>query len=184
MIGKDGWIEGIHHVHSPHYAPRPDGTTVTLVVIHSICLPEGEYGGCDVADLFTGTLDCRRHPTYASLENLRVSAHFFIRRDGQMTQFVSCQHSAWHAGASLWRGKSQCNDFSIGIELEGTGRECYSDLQYQCLTDMIHMLTACYPIMAVVGHNHIAPHRKQDPGPCFDWSRLFRTIGNHYDGRT
>lgn len=159
-------------MHSPHCDVRPPGTAITLVVIHGISLPPGKFGGDGVQQLFMGTLDPALHPYYAAIANLRVSAHFFIRRDGEVVQFVPCWRRAWHAGVSTWRGRERCNDYSIGIELEGTDRTAYAAPQYDALADLLVALKRRYPLAATVGHSDIAPGRKSDPGPAFDWSRL------------
>ena len=145
--------------------------------MHSISLPPGDYGGADVERLFTNGLDCAAHPDYDRLRGLRVSAHFFIRRAGQVVQFVSCDDSAWHAGVSEWAGREQCNDYPIGIELEGLEGERFEAAQYAALTGLLRSLARRYPIDTVVGHQHIAPGRKADPGPGFDWPRLGRALG-------
>ena len=145
----------------------------TLIVIHNISLPPGEFGGSAIADLFLNQLDCNAHPYYdAHLRGLRVSSHFLIRRDGALEQFVSCDARAWHAGVSNFFGRERCNDFSIGVELEGTDDTAFDDAQYATLGALVRALVAHYPIEALAGHADIAPGRKTDPGPCFDWSRL------------
>lgn len=179
----DGWVQGIRHLPSENHSPRPPQAAVRLVVIHGISLPPGEFGGAAVEQLFTNALDCTAHPYYACLRGLRVSAHFFIRRTGELLQFVSTQHAAWHAGESLWRGSENCNDFSIGIELEGCDDTPYTAAQYAQLAQLFASLAATYPHLAVAGHCHIAPQRKSDPGAAFDWQKLFSHIGAHYDGR-
>jgi AmpD protein len=159
---------------SPHCDERPAGTAIELLVIHAISLPAGEYGGPDVAALFCGTLDCTRRADYADLTGLRVSAHFFIRRDGQITQFVPVHRRAWHAGVSRFAGRERCNDFSIGIELEGCDDDAFTTAQYATLSALTRALRAAYPAIhaeAIVGHSEIAPGRKTDPGPHFDWAR-------------
>jgi AmpD protein len=170
-----GWLSGIRHVISPNCDGRPDGETVRLVVIHNISLPPGEFGGPGVEQLFTNGLDPAEHPYYAAISDLRVSAHFFIRRDGEVIQFVPCGQRAWHAGASCWQGRERCNDFSIGIELEGTDEVPFTDRQYEALNELMALLVAAYPIQGVAGHSDIAPGRKTDPGACFDWGRVKTT---------
>lgn len=170
----EGWIDGIRHIPSPNCDERPAGKRVWLVVIHAISLPPGEFGGPGVIELFTNRLDPAAHPYYQGIRGLRVSAHFFIRRDGETIQFVPCSKRAWHAGVSSWRGRERCNDFSVGIELEGSDETPFTDAQYAALDDLLAALRAAYPIDDVVGHADIAPGRKTDPGPCFDWSRLAR----------
>jgi len=161
---------------SPHCDDRPPGEIPHLIVIHAISLPPGHFGGDDVEKLFTGCLDPDAHPYYKDIGHLRVSAHFFIRRDGQVVQFVSCHQRAWHAGLSSWQGKNRCNDFSIGIELEGCDDQPFTEDQYAQLRRLIHVLQHQWPIQDIVGHSDIAPGRKTDPGPCFDWSRLQEDI--------
>jgi AmpD protein len=146
------------------------------VVLHSISLPPGEYGGDAVERLFTNRLDCDAHPYFDGLRGLRVSAHFLIRRDGGLLQFVSCDRCAWHAGQSEWRGRAQCNAWSIGIELEGLEGQPFDPPQYRALARLLRALTAAYPIEEVVGHEHVAPGRKHDPGAGFDWALLARTL--------
>ena len=146
--------------------------SIDLALVHSISLPPGEYGSDAIERLFTNRLDWQAHPYYQQIAGLEVSAHFLIRRDGELLQFVSCDARAWHAGASSWRGRSDCNDFSIGIELEGLEGATFDGAQYAVLADLVDALAARYPITAVVGHEHVAPGRKHDPGGGFDWSRL------------
>ena len=182
-LTADGWINAIRHLPSSHHTARPAAAKIVLVVIHGISLPPRQFGGEAVAHLFCGTLDCDEHPYFAKLRGLRVSAHFFIRRDGELTQFVSTEAAAWHAGDSLWRGKKNCNDFSIGIELEGCDDIPYTKAQYQQLTRLLKTLIGYYPHLRIAGHCHIASARKTDPGDAFDWQALFTAIGNRYDGR-
>lgn len=171
-----GWTRDAVGMPSPHHDARPDGATIDLLVIHNISLPPGEFGGPGIADLFLGRLDCDAHPYYERLRGLRVSAHFLIRRDGAVLQFVSCLDRAWHAGQSEWRGRTCCNDFSLGIELEGTDDTPFEDRQYARLARLARSLFARYPIVDVTGHSDIAPGRKTDPGPCFDWARFRRDL--------
>jgi N-acetyl-anhydromuramoyl-L-alanine amidase len=145
---------------------------VELVVLHSISLPPGVFGGSQVQALFTNTLRGEEHPCFAALEGLRVSAHFFVRRDGSLMQFVACDRRAWHAGVSAWEGRANCNDYSIGIELEGLEGGSFTPAQYRRTGALLRALRRRYPLRAVCGHEHVAPGRKQDPGPGFDWSRL------------
>lgn len=169
-IDADGWCkQGARCLPSPNFDKRPAATDISLLVIHNISLPPGQFGGPFIADLFSNQLDCDAHPYFDRLRSLRVSAHFLIRRDGAVMQFVSCANRAWHAGVSTFAGRQQCNDFSIGIELEGTDFEPFTDLQYQSLTTLTLALQTHYPLTDVVGHEHIAPGRKTDPGPFFDW---------------
>jgi N-acetyl-anhydromuramoyl-L-alanine amidase len=159
-------------VPSPNHDERPPGEAIRLIVVHAISLPPAEFGGPGVELLFTNTLDPAEHPYYATIAHLRVSAHFFIRRDGAVIQFVDPAKRAWHAGESSWRGRERCNDFSIGIELEGCDTQPFEAVQYERLAALIRKLVGRYPIEAVVGHSDIAPGRKTDPGPYFDWGRL------------
>jgi AmpD protein len=174
-LDASGWLGGATRIDSPNFDARPGGTPIELIVIHGISLPPGEFGGAAVIDLFTNRLDHAVHPYYAGLRDLNVSAHFFIRRDGRLIQFVSCLCRAWHAGVSAWCGRTRCNDFSIGIELEGTDEIAYEDAQYATCLALIAALKRAYPIRALAGHSDIAPGRKTDPGPSFDWSRLSLT---------
>lgn len=159
-------------IDSPNCDLRPDGIAVRLIVIHAISLPPGEFGGPGVEQLFTNTLNADEHPYYAGIHALRVSAHFFIRRDGTLIRFVHPDLRAWHAGVSCWQGVARCNDFSIGIELEGCDEREFEATQYGQLGQLLQYLCARYPIEGIVGHADIAPGRKTDPGPCFDWKKL------------
>lgn len=172
----EGWWPGARRVDSPNQGERPPGTEITLAVLHSISLPPGHYGGEAVEQLFTNRLDPQAHPSFAGLEGLRVSAHFVIRRDGRTEQYVSCDRRAWHAGASTWRGRANCNDWSIGIELEGLEGHRFDARQYARLATLLRALSLRYPIQEVTGHEHVAPGRKRDPGPGFDWQRLARQL--------
>jgi AmpD protein len=147
------------------------------VVLHSISLPPGRYGGEAVERLFTNRLDWDAHPWFEAIRGLQVSAHFFIRRDGRLIQFVSCERRAWHAGLSSWRGRENCNDWSVGIELEGLEGRLFEARQYRRLARLLHSLADHYPLREVVGHEHVAPGRKHDPGSGFDWVRLQRELG-------
>jgi AmpD protein len=171
-MNEDGWLQGVRHCPSPNRDFRPAGVATRLVVVHAISLPPGEYGGPGVEQLFTNSLDPTAHPYYATIAGLKVSAHFFIRRDGELIQFVSTHERAWHAGVSCWRGNERCNDFSLGIELEGCESEGFEPAQYECLDALLRTLRDMYPIEGVVGHSDVAPGRKWDPGPHFDWGRL------------
>jgi AmpD protein len=171
-----GWWGGAGRRDSPHFGPRPPGTEVSLAVLHSISLPPGEFGGPAVEDLFMGRLDWDAHPFYASIRGLEVSAHFFVRRDGALLQFVSCDARAWHAGHSSWRGRANCNDWSIGIELEGLEGGLFEPAQYRAAAALLRALARRYPIGEVVGHEHVAAGRKADPGAGFDWERLARAL--------
>jgi AmpD protein len=172
-ISPDGWLASARHCPSPNFRPREQGDTIDLAVIHSISLPPGEYGGDEIERLFTNRLDWDAHPYYQAIRGLEVSAHFLVRRDGELLQFVSCDDRAWHAGASAWRGRGDCNAYSIGIELEGLEGDAFEPVQYEVLTRLLVTLRSRYPIAAIVGHEHIAPGRKNDPGAGFDWSRLW-----------
>ena len=167
-----GWLASATHCPSPNYGPRPQGTVIDLVVVHSISLPPQHYGTGDVQRLFTNQLDWDAHPYFQSIRGLEVSAHFFISRQGTVWQFVSCDDRAWHAGASSWQGRDRCNDYSIGIELEGLEGQLFEPAQYDSLAQISQCIQAQYPIQSIAGHEHIAPGRKQDPGPGFDWQRL------------
>lgn len=167
-----GWLRGVTHCPSPNSDLRPEGEAVRLVVVHAISLPPDTFGGPGVEQLFTNTLSPDAHPYYAGIAGLRVSAHFFIRRDGSVIQFVPVHLRAWHAGVSNWRGRERCNDFSIGIELEGCDSQPFTAVQYRRLARLIARLRRRFPIEDIVGHSHIAPGRKTDPGPFFDWNRL------------
>lgn len=164
-------------VPSPNCDDRPDDTPITLLVVHGISLPPGRFGGEAIARLFTNRLDAHAHPSFAAIAGMRVSAHFLIRRDGRLVQFVACTKRAWHAGESSWRDRSRCNDFSIGVELEGTDTRPYTASQYRALARLARALMRRYPIVDVVGHSDVAPGRKTDPGPAFDWARLARQAG-------
>jgi AmpD protein len=167
----DGRLTRARQVASPNQDERPAGISVPLLVIHNISLPPGEFGGAGVIDLFLNRLDYAAHPFYLTLRALQVSSHFFIRRDGELIQFVPCERRAWHAGASRWRDCERCNDFSIGIELEGTDELAFTDAQYAELARLTRDIRGRYPIEDIVGHSDIAPGRKTDPGPQFDWAR-------------
>ncbi|RZL65491.1 MAG: 1,6-anhydro-N-acetylmuramyl-L-alanine amidase AmpD [Variovorax sp.] len=176
-LWHDGWYRPARALPSPNFGPRPVGAQIDLVVLHSISLPPGEYGGDAVQQLFTNQLDWEAHPYFQTIRGIEVSAHFYVRRDGALWQFVSCDARAWHAGASSWRGRDNCNDDSIGIELEGLEGLLFEDAQYATLADLCPHLAQQYPIAFVAGHEHIAPGRKEDPGPGFDWARLRNELG-------
>lgn len=171
-LDDQGWLAAARPVPSPNCDERPADTDIRLIVIHNISLPPGEFGGPGVEQLFSNRLDPAEHPYYATIQGLKVSAHFFIRRDGELLQFVPCTRRAWHAGASRWHGRERCNDFSIGVELEGTDELPFTEAQYQVLGRLVAALRAAYPIEGLAGHSDIAPGRKTDPGPHFDWRRL------------
>lgn len=175
-ITDDGIAERIRFIASPNCDARPAGTAVELAVIHAISLPPGEFGGAGVVELFTNRLDPAAHPYYAGIAGLKVSAHFLVRRDGELIQFVPCAMRAWHAGPSSWRGRERCNDFSVGIELEGSDDTPFEDAQYAALDTLMRALKVRYPIADIAGHSDIAPERKTDPGPHFDWARFRRGL--------
>lgn len=175
-LGKDGWLHGARRIDSPNFDARPGGELPSLIVIHAISLPPDQFGGPGVEELFTNRLDPAAHPYYRDIHQLRVSAHFFIRRDGELIQFVSCLQRAWHAGASQWRGRERCNDFSIGIELEGCDSLPFELTQYATLAALIRRLRQTWPLPNIAGHSDIAPGRKTDPGPGFDWTELARRL--------
>ena len=171
----EGWLTGARRVVSPNCDARPDGADITLMVVHGISLPPGEYGGGWIDDLFCNRLDPEAHPYFREIAGLRVSSHLLIRRDGEVIQYVPFSRRAWHAGDSCFEGRSACNDFSIGIELEGQDTEPYTDRQYEQLAAVMQALVAAYPGLSldrVAGHCDIAPGRKTDPGPAFDWQQL------------
>ena len=170
-IDRRGLLEGAGFIASRNSDERPPGSEIRLLVIHCISLPPGEFGGAGIVDLFTNCLDPDAHPYYREIKDLAVSSHFLVRRDGEIIQFVSCDRRAWHAGESAWRGRSRCNDFSVGIELEGCDDQPFEAAQYERLAELTRALEAKYPITDRVGHCDIAPGRKTDPGPCFDWVR-------------
>jgi AmpD protein len=175
-IGADGWCPGARRYDSPNFDARPAGVAVDLLVIHNISLPAGKFGGPHIADLFTNRVDFAADPSFADLHGLTVSAHFLVRRDGRVLQFVSCNERAWHAGVSRFGGRDQCNDFSVGIEVEGSDHVAFSPAQYESLGALIVALGSRYPLIAVAGHEHIAPGRKTDPGPFFSWESLAESI--------
>jgi len=170
-LDSEGRVAGARFVPSPNCDARPAGRAIDLLVIHHISLPPGEFGGPGIVELFTNRLDPAAHPYYATVAGMKVSVHFLIRRDGELSQFVPCGARAWHAGESSWKGRAQCNDFSIGIELEGTAEAPFTAAQYRQLARLTRALKARYPIRDIVGHSDIAPGRKSDPGPHFDWAR-------------
>ena len=172
-----GWYRFARHVHSPNIGPRPVGTAVDLLVLHSISLPPGVYGGPEVQALFTNQLDWSAHPYFQSIQGMQVSSHFYIQRQGELWQFVSCDDRAWHAGVSHYRGKDNCNDNSIGIEFEGLEGDRFEAAQYETLQSLVSALSARYPVEHIAGHEHVAPGRKNDPGAGMDWGLLQRTLG-------
>jgi N-acetyl-anhydromuramoyl-L-alanine amidase len=182
-VDAQGWVAAARRLPSPNFEARPAGAVPTLVVVHNISLPPDTFGGPEIADLFLNRLDCDAHPYFDQhLRGVRVSAHFVIHRDGALEQFVSCNERAWHAGVSSFFGRERCNDFSIGIELEGSDTTAFEPAQYVTLAALVKALAAHYPVDALAGHADIAPGRKTDPGPHFDWSRLQRDtqLGNAF----
>lgn len=173
-VEAGGVIPEAGQIASPNCDERPDGCAIDLIVIHNISLPPGAFGGDGVIELFTNRLNPEDHPYYREIHHLKVSAHFFIRRNGELIQFVPCDKRAWHAGVSQWQGRERCNDFSIGIELEGDDETPFEEAQYATLNALLTALREVYPVAAVMGHSDIAPGRKTDPGPCFDWGRVSR----------
>ncbi|MGC4007996.1 MAG: 1,6-anhydro-N-acetylmuramyl-L-alanine amidase AmpD [Pseudomonas sp.] len=177
---ESGWCLDAQRCPSPNFNARPDGEEVSLLVIHNISLPPGQFGTCKVQEFFQNRLDADEHPYFASICSLTVSAHFLIERDGSLFQFVSCHSRAWHAGVSRFDGRENCNDFSIGIELEGTDTDPYSDRQYEVLAQLTREIRKVFPAITpkrIQGHCDIAPERKTDPGEAFDWTRYFADIG-------
>jgi len=167
-----GWWQGAVRRNSPNFDARDPAIPIELVVLHHISLPAGQFQGDSVRDFFENRLDTGATPELAELADVRVSAHFFVRRDGTALQFVSCDDRAWHAGVSAWRGRPVCNDFSVGIEIEGDSVQAFTEAQYSALNDLLGALKLAYPIAAVTAHSEIAAGRKVDPGPTFDWSRI------------
>ena len=168
------------YLESPNQDERPDGEEPTLLVVHSISLPPGEYGGEAIERFFTNCLDPAAHPYFREICSLKVSSHFLVRRDGELIQFVPTQRRAWHAGVSRWRGRERCNDFSIGVELEGRDDAPFAELQYQTLIRLVRTLRACHPLRDLAAHSDIAPGRKTDPGPYFDWPRVLAALAAHH----
>lgn len=175
-IDASGYLDKACQINSPNYDERPPECEINLLVIHNISLPPNEYDGDGVIELFTNQIDPDAHPYYKTLVGVKVSTHFFIRRDGNIIQFVSCLNRAWHAGESSWQNKTRCNDFSIGIELEGCDTEPFTEQQYAILSLLTHAIQNTYPITGIIGHSDIAPGRKTDPGPCFDWASYRATL--------
>ena len=175
-LGPDGRLAPCRFVASPNHDERPSGERVTLLVVHSISLPPGEYGSDAIERLFTNRLDPAAHPYFQEIAGLRVSSHFLVRRDGEVMQFVATDRRAWHAGESRWRGRSRCNDFSIGVELEGTDEGPFAPAQYERLAALIVALRARLPLRDVAAHSDVAPGRKTDPGARFDWPRLLGAL--------
>lgn len=173
---KNGWYKFARHQTSPNYGARPENTQINLIVIHSISLPPGQFGGDEVQHLFCNTLNWDAHPYFEQIRDTKVSAHFYIRRNGELWQFVSCDDRAWHAGQSSYLGKDNCNDYSVGIELEGLEGDSFEMAQYDSLSSLCAVLQQNYPIAHLAGHEHIAPGRKADPGEKFDWLHLRRAL--------
>jgi AmpD protein len=175
-MAGDEWIVGARRVLSPNRDSRPSGTAISLLLLHSISLPRGRYGkvsgGSAIERLFTNRLDPAEHPSFADLAGLRVSSHFLIYRDGELVQFVPWTERAWHAGASRWRARESCNDFSVGVELEGVDDGAFAAAQYRCLERLVRKLQSSLPLRHVAGHSDVAPDRKSDPGTQFDWARF------------
>lgn len=175
-LWHQGWYRHSRALASPNFGPRPDNVQTDLIVIHSISLPPGEFGNGHVQRLFTNQLDFEAHNYFQGIRGLQVSSHFFIARGGELWQFVSCNDRAWHAGQSSYRGRDNCNDDSIGIELEGLEGDAFEPAQYETLSGLCAAILAQYPIMHIAGHEHIAPGRKLDPGPGFKWLLLQRSL--------
>ena len=167
-----GWLAGARRVSSPNFDARPAGAVVDLLVVHHISLPPGRFSGDAIERLFCNRLDALADPSFAALRGLRVSAHFLIRRRGELLQFVATDARAWHCGASQFLGRERCNDFSIGVELEGDGSHRFTEPQYRRLARLLATLRERHPLRWIAGHSDIAPQRKRDPGPCFDWARV------------
>lgn len=172
FFDNDGWLKNANRVESDNFNQRPTLKKDFLVVIHSISLPPGQFNNSFIEDFFQNKLNSTLHPYFETIKDLKVSAHFLIKRTGELIQFVSCHNRAWHAGESNWKGMSNCNDFSIGIELEGTEIQPYEEIQYKVLLNLLVQLKKEYNIIDIVGHSDIAPHRKTDPGPSFDWNKI------------
>ncbi len=175
-VDINGWLSGVRKLASPNHDQRPPATAIALLVIHNISLPPDQFGGSGIMKFFTNQLDNDAHPYYAQLKGVKVSSHFLVRRDGGIIQFVPCRQRAWHAGVSSWQGRERCNDFSIGIELEGSDFVPFTDQQYAALTRLTRLLQRAYPITSIAGHSDIAPQRKTDPGLYFDWPRYRATL--------
>lgn len=175
-LWQAGWYQPARRIDSPNFGPRPAGAAIDLVVLHSISLPPGEYGGPEIEALFTNTLNWDAHPYFEQIRGAEVSAHFVVRRDGELLQFVSCDNRAWHAGKSTHQGRDNCNDFSIGIELEGLEGQTFETAQYNTLIALCQSIAKHYPVQHIAGHEHIAPARKQDPGPGFNWILLQHSL--------
>jgi AmpD protein len=173
---QNGWLKQARCIASPNFGARPAHALIDLIIIHSISLPPGQYGGTEIEALFTNTLDWNAHPYFEQIRGLKVSSHFVIRRTGEILQFVSCNDRAWHAGPSHYRGRDNCNDDSIGIELEGLEDFPFEDAQYRALANLCQIIMHDYPIAYIAGHEHVAPGRKKDPGKAFNWDLLQNTL--------
>ena len=176
-LWREGWYQFAGRLTSPNYGPRPSQAEIDLIVLHCISLPPGQYGGDEVQRLFTNQLDWNAHPYFKRIEGMQVSSHFYIRRQGELQQFVSCDQRAWHAGMSSYRGRSDCNNNAIGIELEGVDDAPFDERQYETLVSLCAAILQRYPITQVAGHEHIAPGRKTDPGKGFNWSLFQQSMG-------
>ncbi|MDE2400366.1 MAG: 1,6-anhydro-N-acetylmuramyl-L-alanine amidase AmpD [Burkholderiales bacterium] len=176
-LWPQGWHPQARRIDSPNFGPRPPGAIVDLALIHSISLPPGIYGGDEIERLFTNRLDWSAHPYFEQILGAEVSAHFVIRRDGELLQFVSTHDRAWHAGQSCWQGRENCNDYSIGIELEGLEDQPFEAAQYQALAALLQQARTTCHITHMAGHEHVAPGRKRDPGKAFDWALLQSLLG-------
>lgn len=174
-INEAGFADNAAYIASPNFDVRPNHE-ISIIVIHNISLPPNQYGGNGIIELFTNVLNPNEHPYYAEIYTRKVSSHFLIRRDGSLIQFVSCLNRAWHAGISNWQGRERCNDFSVGIELEGSDFDAFEPTQYLTLKNLLGSLMSRYAIQSIVGHSDIAPGRKTDPGPYFDWSKIRKKL--------
>ena len=174
-INEAGFADNAAYIASPNFDVRPNHE-ISIIVIHNISLPPNQYGGNGIIELFTNVLNPNKHPYYAEIYTRKVSSHFLIRRDGGLIQFVSCLNRAWHAGVSNWQGRERCNDFSVGIELEGSDFDTFEPTQYLTLKNLLGSLMSRYAIQSIVGHSDIAPGRKTDPGPYFDWSKISKQL--------
>jgi AmpD protein len=175
-LAPDGWLRGCRRVASPNQDERPTSAAISLLVVHSISLPPGEYGGDAIERLFTNRLDPQAHPYFRDIATLRVSAHFLVRRGGALVQFVPVGRRAWHAGQSRWRGRGRCNDFSVGVELEGTDSAPFADAQYAAFARLVRLLRSALPLRHIAAHSDIAPDRKTDPGAGFAWRRCLALL--------
>ena len=175
-MSPEGWLEGARRVESPNQDDRPAGAEISLLIVHSISLPPGKYGGDAIERFFTNRLDPQAHPYFQEIAGMRVSAHFLVRRDGQMIQFVPVLKRAWHAGTSSWRGRAACNDFSVGVELEGTDDSDFDEAQYRSLEQLARRLRQALPLRDIAAHSDVAPDRKTDPGAGFAWARLLARL--------